>query len=78
MKDQTIISSDFQPDAVIHCAAERRPDVVSKNKGATAALNVSATELLVQQALKVTTLDGMKISRYLAQNVVIIVTPIWQ
>ena len=41
--------SDFGPDFVIHCAAERRPDVVSGNPQATAALNVSATELIAKK-----------------------------
>ena len=40
------VLDDFQPDVVIHSAAERRPDAVEKQKEATVALNVSATETL--------------------------------
>ena len=34
----------FQPNVIVHCAAERRPDVVDKNEEATIALNVKATQ----------------------------------
>lgn len=36
----------FQPDVVIHAAAERRPDVVEKQTSQARALNVSATKSL--------------------------------
>ena len=42
------VVKDFNPHVVVHSAAERRPDVVSKNEKQTRALNVGATELLTQ------------------------------
>lgn len=35
------LMTDVKPKAVIHCAAERRPDVVEKDPGATERLNVT-------------------------------------
>ena len=40
------VLDDFQPKVVIHSAAERRPDVVDKNKDSALAVNVGATESL--------------------------------
>ena len=40
------VLDDFQPQIVIHSAAERRPDVVDKNSDSALALNVTATESL--------------------------------
>ena len=42
----------FQPDFVVHAAAERRPDVVEGQKEATEGLNVTATETLCKAAGK--------------------------
>jgi dTDP-4-dehydrorhamnose reductase len=44
------IHSEVKPNIVLHCAAERRPDVVAKDASATAALNVNATQTIAQQA----------------------------
>ena len=41
------VLDEFQPQVVIHSAAERRPDVVEKKSDSALALNVSATESLV-------------------------------
>lgn len=40
------ILTQFHPDVVVHCAAERRPDIVDSQKDKTVALNVSATQSL--------------------------------
>jgi dTDP-4-dehydrorhamnose reductase len=40
----------FQPDVVIHSAAERRPDVVEKQEEATKSLNVDATSTVCTEA----------------------------
>ncbi len=42
--------ASFKPDVIIHAAAERRPDFVEKQEGATAALNVLATSYLAEAA----------------------------
>ncbi|RPD75681.1 NAD(P)-binding protein [Lentinus tigrinus ALCF2SS1-7] len=46
--------SDFKPDWVIHCAAERRPDVAEKDPEAAQKINVSVPESLAKlsQSLK--------------------------
>ncbi|EPS95126.1 NAD-binding protein [Fomitopsis schrenkii] len=41
---------DFKPDWIIHCAAERRPDVAEKNPEATQQLNASVPEHLARLA----------------------------
>ena len=41
------VLDEFQPQVVIHSAAERRPDVVDKKSDSALALNVNATESLV-------------------------------
>mmetsp|Transcript_28797 Transcript_28797/g.51510 ORF Transcript_28797/g.51510 Transcript_28797/m.51510 type:complete len:300 (-) Transcript_28797:81-980(-) len=43
-----LIFEDFQPDAVIHCAAERRPDVCEKDQEGTLKLNATATGQLAE------------------------------
>ena len=40
--------SDYSPSIVVHCAAERRPDVVDSQKEAVLALNVTATDQLAK------------------------------
>lgn len=40
--------NDYSPSVVVHCAAERRPDVVDSQKEAVLALNVTATDLLAK------------------------------
>ncbi|KZT23720.1 NAD(P)-binding protein [Neolentinus lepideus HHB14362 ss-1] len=40
------VFKEFQPNWVIHCAAERRPDVAEKNPEGARVLNVSASEYL--------------------------------
>ncbi|KAI8054513.1 hypothetical protein BDF22DRAFT_618878 [Syncephalis plumigaleata] len=40
--------NQYQPEAVIHCAAERRPDVAERDHDAVLKLNVQATEALAQ------------------------------
>ncbi|MBI9107344.1 MAG: SDR family oxidoreductase [Spirochaetales bacterium] len=42
--------SDLSPDLIIHCAAERRPDVVKKNPADAEKLNVSAVSTLAEAA----------------------------
>ena len=42
------VVEDFKPHIVVHSAAERRPDVVSKKEEQAKALNVGATEILTQ------------------------------
>lgn len=46
------VLTQFHPDVVVHCAAERRPDIVDKQKDKTVALNVGATELLANLCSK--------------------------
>ena len=41
-----------QPNVIVHCAAERRPDVSEQNPSAALALNVSATKALAESAKK--------------------------
>ncbi|TFK92338.1 NAD(P)-binding protein [Polyporus arcularius HHB13444] len=40
--------SDFKPDWVIHCAAERRPDVAERDPEATRKINVSVPDSLAK------------------------------
>lgn len=46
------VLAQFHPDVVIHCAAERRPDVVANQKDKAVALNVSATQILANECSK--------------------------
>lgn len=39
-----------QPKFVIHCAAERRPDVMAKNVEAARKLNIDATSIVCEEA----------------------------
>jgi len=39
-----------QPKFVIHCAAERRPDVMAKNVEAARKLNIDATNIVSEEA----------------------------
>ncbi|XP_026213452.1 methionine adenosyltransferase 2 subunit beta isoform X2 [Anabas testudineus] len=41
---------EYQPDVIIHCAAERRPDVVERHTEAAVNLNVHATSTLAKEA----------------------------
>ncbi|XP_054574099.1 methionine adenosyltransferase 2 subunit beta isoform X3 [Eptesicus fuscus] len=41
---------DFQPHVIVHCAAERRPDVVENQPDAAAQLNVDASGNLAKEA----------------------------
>ncbi|XP_076434292.1 methionine adenosyltransferase 2 subunit beta isoform X3 [Peromyscus maniculatus bairdii] len=41
---------DFQPHVIVHCAAERRPDVVESQPDAASQLNVGASENLAKEA----------------------------
>lgn len=40
----------FQPDVIVHCAAERRPDVVERHTDAAVNLNVHTTSTLAKEA----------------------------
>ncbi|XP_041469414.1 methionine adenosyltransferase 2 subunit beta-like isoform X2 [Lytechinus variegatus] len=40
------IMQEFQPDAVIHAAAQRRPDIVERDEEAARTINCSATEII--------------------------------
>lgn len=44
------VIQDFQPDVIVHCAAERRPDVVERHTEAAVNLNVHATGTLAKEA----------------------------
>ncbi|KAL0994679.1 hypothetical protein UPYG_G00125740 [Umbra pygmaea] len=41
---------DFQPHVIVHCAAERRPDVVERHTEAALNLNVHASGMLAKEA----------------------------
>ncbi|XP_029976119.1 methionine adenosyltransferase 2 subunit beta isoform X1 [Salarias fasciatus] len=41
---------EFKPDVIVHCAAERRPDVVERHTDAAVNLNVHATSTLAKEA----------------------------
>ncbi|CAJ0939545.1 unnamed protein product [Ranitomeya imitator] len=41
---------DFKPDVIVHCAAERRPDVVENNPDSATMLNVGASENIAKVA----------------------------
>nr|XP_054759884.1 methionine adenosyltransferase 2 subunit beta-like [Lytechinus pictus] len=40
------IMQEFQPDAVIHAAAQRRPDIVERDEEAARTINCSAKEII--------------------------------
>jgi dTDP-4-dehydrorhamnose reductase len=42
----------FRPDAVIHLAAERRPDIVDKDLERARAINVDATQIIARECAK--------------------------
>ncbi|XP_039766152.1 methionine adenosyltransferase 2 subunit beta isoform X4 [Ornithorhynchus anatinus] len=44
------IIQDFQPHVIVHCAAERRPDVVENQPDAASQLNVAASGNLAKEA----------------------------
>ena len=46
------VVEEFQPNLIIHSAAERRPDVVEKNEDETTKLNVTATRIIAEAATK--------------------------
>uniref|UniRef100_A0A3Q3WVT0 Methionine adenosyltransferase 2 subunit beta n=1 Tax=Mola mola TaxID=94237 RepID=A0A3Q3WVT0_MOLML len=41
---------EYKPDVIVHCAAERRPDVVERHTDAAVNLNVHATSTLAKEA----------------------------
>ncbi|KAM6907830.1 LOW QUALITY PROTEIN: methionine adenosyltransferase 2 subunit beta [Xenentodon cancila] len=41
---------EYKPDVIVHCAAERRPDVVERQTEAAVSLNVHATSTLAREA----------------------------
>uniref|UniRef100_A0A3P8RP80 Methionine adenosyltransferase 2 subunit beta n=1 Tax=Amphiprion percula TaxID=161767 RepID=A0A3P8RP80_AMPPE len=41
---------EYKPDVIVHCAAERRPDVVERHTEAAVNLNVHATSTLAKEA----------------------------
>lgn len=43
---------NFQPHVIVHCAAERRPDVVESQPDAASQLNVAASGNLAKEAGK--------------------------
>uniref|UniRef100_A0A8D0L8D6 Methionine adenosyltransferase 2 subunit beta n=1 Tax=Sphenodon punctatus TaxID=8508 RepID=A0A8D0L8D6_SPHPU len=47
------IIQDFQPHVIVHCAAERRPDVVDSQPDAATQLNVAASGNLAKEAAAV-------------------------
>ncbi|XP_011906316.1 PREDICTED: methionine adenosyltransferase 2 subunit beta isoform X3 [Cercocebus atys] len=47
------IIHDFQPHVIVHCAAERRPDVVENQPDAASQLNVDASGNLAKEAAAV-------------------------
>lgn len=50
LKPEYLNVSLFQPDVIVHCAAERRPDVVERHTDAAVNLNVHATSTLAKEA----------------------------
>ncbi|XP_063303503.1 methionine adenosyltransferase 2 subunit beta isoform X1 [Pelobates fuscus] len=44
---------DFKPHVIVHCAAERRPDIVENQPESASLLNVGASENLAKEAAKV-------------------------
>ncbi|XP_034262142.1 methionine adenosyltransferase 2 subunit beta isoform X2 [Pantherophis guttatus] len=44
------VIQDFQPHVIIHCAAERRPDIVDSQPDAAAQLNVTASGIIAKEA----------------------------
>ncbi|XP_053574551.1 methionine adenosyltransferase 2 subunit beta isoform X2 [Bombina bombina] len=44
---------DFKPHAIVHCAAERRPDIVENQPESASMLNVGASENLAKEAAEV-------------------------
>ncbi|XP_048175700.1 methionine adenosyltransferase 2 subunit beta isoform X3 [Corvus hawaiiensis] len=44
------IIHDFQPHVIVHCAAERRPDIVESQPDAASQLNVAASANLAKEA----------------------------
>ncbi|XP_033742428.1 methionine adenosyltransferase 2 subunit beta-like [Pecten maximus] len=49
-EELTKVFDDFKPQIVIHCAAERKPDVVEKQPDATRQLNIDATRRICELA----------------------------
>ncbi|XP_061472752.1 methionine adenosyltransferase 2 subunit beta isoform X1 [Rhineura floridana] len=47
------VIQDFQPHAIIHCAAERRPDVVDSQPDVASQLNVAASGNVAKEAAQV-------------------------
>ncbi|XP_058026623.1 methionine adenosyltransferase 2 subunit beta isoform X2 [Ahaetulla prasina] len=47
------VIQDFQPHVIIHCAAERRPDIVDSQPDAAAQLNVTASGIIAKEAAQV-------------------------
>ncbi|XP_024915828.1 methionine adenosyltransferase 2 subunit beta isoform X2 [Cynoglossus semilaevis] len=41
---------EYKPDVIVHCAAERRPDIVERHTEAAINLNVHATSVLAKEA----------------------------
>ncbi|GBC07082.1 hypothetical protein RclHR1_07230009 [Rhizophagus clarus] len=55
LTDKSAVESlieEIKPDVLIHCAAERRPEVVEKNQEVAFELNVNTTENLAKLSLK--------------------------
>lgn len=46
------VIQEFQPNVVIHAAAERRPDIVEKNEEESTKLNVTATRIIAEASAK--------------------------
>lgn len=46
------VLTQFHPDVVVHCAAERRPDIVNNQRDKAEALNVNATQILAELCSK--------------------------
>lgn len=47
-----VFIAHHQPDVIVHCAAERRPDVSEQDPSAALALNLGATKALAESAKK--------------------------
>ena len=50
LKVYICVCDGLQPDVIVHCAAERRPDVVERHPEAAENLNVHATGALAKEA----------------------------
>jgi dTDP-4-dehydrorhamnose reductase len=57
---------EFEPNFIIHCAAERRPDIAAQNPSRTTALNVTSTKILAEECERIASaIQGTGLGTYL-------------